>query len=172
MGYPKTLREARWPGGFICPRCGLHSRAACRSRGPCRSRPLGGGSPLGLEQHAHCDAGRTKVSIHPAGEGRKQGDQDRGPGIDPEGSSSSHGASQILDLGSRWRDGGAQEVLDSHGCSGLLLRSPKPMATRNERKHEPPAAPVLPERHGSVRLHASGPEPNCPSTKSATAQDA
>jgi hypothetical protein len=42
----------------------------------------------------------------------------------------------LADLGSRARDGQAQDFHRSHGGAGLLLRSTKPLATGFERKHQ------------------------------------
>jgi len=52
-------------------------------------------------------------------------------------------------------DGGPRAVHHREGDAGLLLRSPKPVATRHQRKHQRPAAPVLPEIDGSFAIHST-----------------
>ncbi len=66
----------------------------------------------------------------------------------------------------------ASSGLGRHGCKGLFLRPTEPMATWDQREHEPSAAPVLPEEDGSIALLAGRPEPSSSSIESATRKDA
>ncbi len=43
----------------------------------------------------------------------------------------------------------------------ILLRSQEPVATRNERKHEPPVTAILPKWHRPIAILSSGSEPHC-----------
>ncbi len=60
----------------------------------------------------------------------------------------------LVDLGSRTGDGQTQNLHGSDECESLLLRSAQPLATRNQRKHQPPAAPIFAEENRPFRLHA------------------
>ena len=61
------------------------------------------------------------------------------------------------DISRRVGDGPAQKLHDGYGRTGLLLRSPKPMAARFERKHERVAVAIPAEEGGSVLLLTVGP---------------
>ena len=63
----------------------------------------------------------------------------------------------LADLGPRVGDGPAQKLHHGYGRTGLLLRSPKPLAARFERKHERAAAAIPAEEGGSVLLLTVGP---------------
>ena len=76
-------------------------------------------------------------------------------------------AAQVTDLGSWSGTGRPQNVHHGHGYYRLLLRSSEPMAARNERKHQPAAAPVLPEGYGSLSSFAVGSEQSGPEVESA-----
>src|SRR5262249_23908915 len=81
-------------------------------------------------------------------------------------------AAEIADLGSRFRDGGAQGVLDRHRCASLLLRPAEPLAAGNKREHESAPPSVLPEGHRPVRVLTSRSEPDRAATQPAAAKDA
>jgi hypothetical protein len=59
----------------------------------------------------------------------------------------SRAAAPIIDLGPRRGDGLARPAPRRHRHSGALLRSPQPLAARNQREHQRPAAPILPQGH-------------------------
>lgn len=56
-----------------------------------------------------------------------------------------------LTLGPGGRDGAARQAADRHEPAGVFLRSTQPVATRDEREHQRPAASVLPEGDGPER---------------------
>ena len=55
-------------------------------------------------------------------------------------------AKRLAGMGPWHRDGEPQELHDCHGRTGVFLRSAEPMATRQQREYESPAASVLPQR--------------------------
>ena len=61
------------------------------------------------------------------------------------------------DLGPRQRDGPTRPVQHRHRCRGLLLRPPQPLAARQQREHQRPAPPVLPQRHQPLPPHPRRP---------------
>src|SRR3989442_1058962 len=64
----------------------------------------------------------------------------------------------LTDLGPRQGDGRPQELHRRHKGAGLLLRSPQPMAARQQREHQRFAAPVLPKRERSIGLLSGVPQ--------------
>ena len=61
----------------------------------------------------------------------------------------------LADLGPRQRDGRARSVQREDRCPGLLLRPAQSLAARQQREHQRPATPVLPQTHRDRALHPS-----------------
>jgi hypothetical protein len=85
----------------------------------------------------------------------EQGDDDRHSRADPSDQAAAGAPEALADLGPRHRARAASRLLGRDRRAGLLLRSAEPVAARVEREHERPAAAVLPERRGSLHLHAA-----------------
>ena len=79
---------------------------------------------------------------------------------------------RIADLGPGRRDGPPQAVLHGHRHGRLLLRPGQPLATRHQRKHQRPAAPVLPQRHRPERVRPRRPRTRRPATQRPPTQNA
>src|ERR1700756_1882588 len=85
---------------------------------------------------------------------------------EPARAHSARDVAALADLGPRVGDGPAQKLHDGYGRTGLLLRSPKPMAARFERKHERATGAIPAEEGGSVLLLAVGPGRDRPAPQS------
>src|SRR5262249_1449229 len=68
--------------------------------------------------------------------------------------------------------GVSRRIHHRHQRPGLLLRSAESVATGNEREHEPPPTPILPERHDALRVLAGRPQPRGAATQSTPSEDA
>src|SRR5262249_35164958 len=75
-------------------------------------------------------------------------------------------------MGSGHGAGRSRRVHHRHQRPGLLLRSAESVATGNEREHEPPPTPILPERHDALRVLAGRPQPRGAATQSTPSEDA
>src|SRR4029077_7748892 len=74
----------------------------------------------------------------------------------------------LADLGSRTRDGPAQELPHGCRCTSLLLQCAKSLAARLERKHQRAIAAIPAEEGGSILLLAVGPGRNRSASESAS----
>src|SRR5215475_4491212 len=75
----------------------------------------------------------------------EQRNANRGRRTDPAGKKAARRALQIPDLGSRQGTCRPQAVQHGNTYRRLLLRPAQPLAARLKRKHQSPAAPVLPQ---------------------------
>src|SRR5262249_4010851 len=107
-----------------------------------------------------------------AGEGQGEGPRARGPRPPRPGAALAGRASEVADMGSRHGAGRPRRVHHRHRRPGLLLRPAEPLATGHEREHEPPPAAVLPERHDTLGVLTSRPQPCGTTPQSASPGDA
>src|SRR6266511_745506 len=78
-----------------------------------------------------------------AGRARRRGCPRRDCRLDPD---AARPAAQVADLGSGRGDGRARAATHRRRLRHLLLRSAQPLAARQQRKHQRPAPPILPQR--------------------------
>src|ERR1700719_1268138 len=138
-------------------RCHFYPRATCGSRRSRHSRSLGRRSIARGAQQSFGHAGGASFAVLHAGEGARQGHNYGGGRLEPARAHSARDVAALADLGPRVWYGPAQKLHDGYGRTGLLLRSPKPMAARFERKHERAATAIPAEEGGSVLLLTVGP---------------
>ena len=140
MAHLRTARQMRQakggttksrPLGQLVDAVSIRERPA-PGRGSRRARPLGRRPTLRGEQHAHGDAGRAAFSVCNAHQGPEQGHRDRGRRAEQTRAQITCGAAPIVDMGSGQGDGRAQDLHRRHKGAGLLLRSPQPMAARQQ----------------------------------------
>src|SRR5580704_4988457 len=81
-------------------------------------------------------------------------------------------AATLANLGSRPGDGQAQGVYRGHRCAGLLLRSTKSLAARDERKHQPSVEAILPAEDRLIRPLASASRPDLAAPESTVEKNA
>jgi len=124
-------------------------------------------SPPSSERHRCCNIG-SKPGFAPTGKLSHRGGpgisirhaewtpavfQQSRRGLEPANPQAPNIPTALVDLGSRAGDGTAQDLHRGHRCESLFLRSAQPLAARNERKHQPPAAPIPAEENRPFRLH-------------------
>jgi hypothetical protein len=137
-------------------RCRLHSRKTCGSRRASDPRPLGGRSAARSGQQPRGHAGGAQLALCHAHKGIRQRHRHRGGCLEPARATAPRGVAALVDMGSRSRDGSTQELHHGHGCTGLLLRSAKSLATRLERKHQRAVAAIPAQEIRSVSVHSIG----------------
>ena len=91
--------------------------------------------------------GGTDDSLGPAGQNGRHGCRECVPGIHEEARACARPAAENTDLRSGQRDGGTRAVSAPSLAPGVLCRSAQPLATRDQREYQWPAAPVLAEGH-------------------------
>src|SRR6185436_245137 len=133
--------RSAWPHPGRC----LDQRATGVGRESGRTGPLGGRPALWIEEQLHRHIGRTPLALRDASQGREQGNANRRRCIDPASKEAARRTLQIPDLGSRQGTCRPQAVQHGNRYRRLLLLPAKPLAARLKRKHQSPAAPVLPK---------------------------
>jgi hypothetical protein len=128
----------------------LHDAAAPAAQGGLRHRRA---------RQERAAAGRTRCR------GGARGDH-------PHDHNLARAAATVSDLGPGCGDEPARAATDRGRRSGVLLRSPQPVAARHEREHQRAFAPVLPEGHRSQHARCRRPRGRggCPQRQAA--QDA
>jgi len=148
------------------PRRGVDSRAPGGRRGSRRRGALG----TRLD-HRHTTRfpprhpGGAGQALRGAGEGQLEGRPARGATPATQNPATVHPPDQIADPRSRTRNGRSRAVhhRDRNAC--VLVRSPKPVATRCQRKLHRAAASVLPQIDGPLAIRPTTSGPRRPRTQ-------
>jgi hypothetical protein len=97
-------------------------------------------------KYLHRDSRRAALQVYDARESQRQGDKTVVTALSTQVRKASTPAPSIVDLGSRHGTREPQELHPGDGHPGVFLRSPKPLATRHQRKHKPTAFGSISQR--------------------------
>ena len=151
----------------------LDQRTTTRGRGPRRARSLGRRPDHGRQQHlGDRHPGRTRHPLPDLAPPARRPHRPHRPERDVRtDGQTARAAAPDPDLGSRQRDDQPRPDRRGHRPGHLLRRPRLTLATRHQREHQRPAAPVLPQRHRPLLLGTRVPRPGRPRDEQPTPQD-